>query len=428
MNRDGSDFKVLKQFTSFASVTGKTPLASGLVLSAGILYGTTKLGGTANAGTLYRVKADGTGFAVLKQFAGNYSNGEAALPNGGLVQSGNTLYGMTSTGGAENRGTVFTINEDGSGYALIKSFRELDGGIPTDGGLVLGDGVLYGMLGGPNGKVFRLNTDGSGFQILANASNPRATLLLAGDTLYGTTAGGDIDDGAVFKVKTDGSGYVILRTFIYFTDGGISVAGLALSGNTLYGTATYGGDADKGTIFKVNTDGSGFTVLRHFMGFPADGQNPFAALLVSGDKLYGTTSAGGAFEGGVAFQMNTDGSDFTVLKHYSGTDGHGPTGNLVLSGGVLYGTTARGGELGLGTVFSLTVPGPPSLAITHSGANVILSWPTNANGLNLQFTTNLASPTTWTTMPTPPASANGQFTVTNSISGNKVFYRLTEKF
>src|ERR1700753_4303752 len=40
--------------------------------------------------------------------------------------------------------------------------------------------------------------------------------------------------------------------------------GFILSGNTLYGTAYYGGAAGAGTVFKVNTDGSSFTVLHTF--------------------------------------------------------------------------------------------------------------------------------------------------------------------
>ena len=66
-----------------------------------------------------------------------------------------------------------------------------------------------------------------------------------------------------------------------------------------------------------------------------------------------------------------------------------PRATLLLSVNTLYGTTA-GGAMGFGTIFGLTVPGPPPLAITHSGANAILSWPSSAGGFNLQSATNLA--------------------------------------
>ena len=40
--------------------------------------------------------------------------------------------------------------------------------------------------------------------------------------------------------------------------------GLILSGNTLYGTAYYGGSAGNGTVFALNTNGTGFTTLHTF--------------------------------------------------------------------------------------------------------------------------------------------------------------------
>src|SRR5205814_109594 len=42
---------------------------------------------------------------------------------------------------------------------------------------------------------------------------------------------------------------------------GANPKGLFVSGDTLYGTAWNGGPAANGTVFKVNTDGTGFTNL-----------------------------------------------------------------------------------------------------------------------------------------------------------------------
>jgi len=87
------------------------------------------------------------------------------------------------------------------------------------------------------------------------------------------------------------------------------------------------------------------------------------------------------------------------------------------------GTAAGGGDWGGGTVFSLSLP-PPQLTIIHAGANVILTWPTNATGFTLQTTTNLSSSAVWTSVSPPPILVNGLYTVTNPISGTKRFYRL----
>jgi uncharacterized repeat protein (TIGR03803 family) len=101
---------------------------------------------------------------------------------------------------------------------------------------------------------------------------------------------------------------------------------------------------------------------------------------------------------------------------------------LVLSGNTLYGTASGGGSSGNGTVFSLSLPpiGGPQVTISISGANVVLTWPTNAAGFILQSTTNLVSPPVWTTNSPAPVVVNGQNTVTNLILGAQQFYRLSQ--
>jgi hypothetical protein len=68
----------------------------------------------------------------------------------------------------------------------------------------------------------------------------------------------------------------------------------------------------------------------------------------------------------------------------------------------------------------------PMLQGQVSGNNIILSWPTWAQNFNLQTTTNLADPNSWTTLPDIPAIVNSQYTVTNQISGSQGFYRLIQ--
>jgi hypothetical protein len=73
---------------------------------------------------------------------------------------------------------------------------------------------------------------------------------------------------------------------------------------------------------------------------------------------------------------------------------------------------------------NITINGS-SLTITPIGTSVVLTWPTNATGLTLQSTTNLASPV-WTTNSTLPVLVNGQNTVTNPVLGTQQFYRLSQ--
>jgi uncharacterized repeat protein (TIGR03803 family) len=166
----------------------------------------------------------------------------------------------------------------------------------------------------------------------------------------------------------------------------------------------------------------------------SDGWAPHAGLILSGNILYGTASGGGSSGNGTVFSVNTDGTGFTNLHIFSGIwggsnfDGALPHGGLILSGNTLYGTANVGGTSGNGAIFSISFT--PQLTINPSGANIILSWPMNYGGLDytgyaLQSTTDLASPI-WTTNLPAPVVVNGQNTVTNPISGTQQFFRLSQ--
>ena len=178
-----------------------------------------------------------------------------------------------------------------------------------------------------------------------------------------------------------------------------------------------------GTVFKLNTDGSGFTTLHNFTG-GSDGAFPEGSLILSGSTLYGTTLSRGVSGYGTVFSLNTDGSGFMTLHAFTGgTDGSGPQAKLILSGNTLYGTASRGGLSGNGTVFSISLL--PQLTISATGPNLVLSWPSNFSGFVLQASTNLAS-SAWITNLPPPVLVNGQNTVTDPISGTQQFFRLSE--
>jgi uncharacterized repeat protein (TIGR03803 family) len=198
---------------------------------------------------------------------------------------------------------------------------------------------------------------------------------------------------------------------------------------------------DSGTVFKINTDGTGFTILRSFTTVPfnfpsnSDGALPNGGLALSGNSIYGTTWVGGSSGNGTVFAVQTDGTGFRTLYSFTvlseppidagtNTDGANPDpGRLVLSSNTLYGITAYGGIGGNGTIFSISLP--PQLTISSVSGSAVLTWPTNFTGFTLQSTTKLASPA-WTTNLPAPVVANGQYTVTNPISGTQQFFRLSQ--
>ncbi len=164
-------------------------------------------------------------------------------------------------------------------------------------------------------------------------------------------------------VQTPGQVYNILHSFGSASrDGSAPLTGLVLSGDTLYGTTTGGGTNAGGTIFKIRTDGTGYSVLHSFKYGP----RPDGGMVLIGNALYGTTFTGGAAYSGSVFKINTDGSDFIDLHSFSATvpllwgtnsDGNRPRGELVTDGNTLYGTTQFGGTAGNGTVFRINTDG-----------------------------------------------------------------------
>jgi uncharacterized repeat protein (TIGR03803 family) len=455
-------FTTLHNFTALSHETnsdGASP-QPGLILSGNTLYGTTYDGGSSGNGTVFAVNTNGTGFTNVHTF--DYSDG--ANPHGGLILAGNTLYGTAYNGGSASNGAVFAVNIDGTGFTNLYSFTALnpDNGNNKDGanpgaGLVLSGNTLYGTasLGGSSGDgtVFAVNTNGTGFTNLHNfgysdGSEPAAGLILSGNTVYGTApGGGNSDEGAVFAVNTNGTGFTNVYSFSALIfgdsastngDGATPQGGLILSGDTLYGTAESGGRNGAGTLFAVNTNGTGFTNLFDFTALNPDtvtnseGNEPEGSLVLSGNTLYGTADMGGGSDEGTVFAVNTDGAGFTNLLSFDfNSYGAYPRDGLILSGHTLYGTALLGGTNGNGTVFSLSlgsVSAPPltapQLTLILSGAGIILTWPANAAGYTLQSTTNLASLAVWSAVSPAPYVVDGQNIVINNIAGTQQFFRL----
>lgn len=437
---------------------GANPQAP-LLLCSNVLYGTAVYGGTNGDGTVFQMNTDGSGFAPIYNFS---DTGDGANPLSQLVSSGNFLYGTTADYN-NLAGTVFQISTMDGSFTTLYDFSTSDTGEGSPmAGLTLSGTNLFGttQLGGDNseGSIFELNTNGTIFNTLytfspdsysdvgyltnSDGANPQSQLLLSGNVLYGTACrGGNGGHGTIFSLNTDGTGFTTLHSFdqgdfsfslgsYTNSDGEYPACGLTLSGNTLYGTTSAGGLLGGGTVFKMNLDGTGFTVLHTFgdPNTPNDGFNPTASLVVSGNTIYGTTVSGGSQGAGTVFQINTDGSGYQTLYSGdpSGTDGFSFEAGLILSGNTLFGTATDGGADGQGTVFSLSLSAPQpqaQLSISVSGSNVTLTWPASVTGLTLQSTPCLSS-ANWTPLSLTPTVVNGQNIVTTSITNVSQFYRL----
>jgi uncharacterized repeat protein (TIGR03803 family) len=253
---------------TFSSVGGDgTGPQAGLVQDTqGNLYGTTITGGTDGAGTVFKVDTTGKE-TVLYSFGS--AGGDGTLPDAGLVlDSQGNLYGTTRSGGTAGDGTVFKVDKTGK-ETVLYSFTGMngDGLEPYHSGVVRdAQGNLYGttIYGGSSvfGTVFKVDTTGKETVLSSftggtkDGAYPEAGLVQ--DTqgnLYGTTfEGGASGGGTVFKVDTSGKETVQHNFFTggIIKDGAYPLGGLVLDmqGN-LYGTTTAGGASAGGIVFKL---------------------------------------------------------------------------------------------------------------------------------------------------------------------------------
>jgi uncharacterized repeat protein (TIGR03803 family) len=383
-----ADYKIIHNFAGGAN-DGSGPLLGTLIQSGSTLYGMTTGGGSNNNGVIFKIDAEGTGFEVMHSFVSAATDGQS--PYGTLLLSGSTLFGMAASENTSYGGTLFKISTDKTGFQVLRSFSSSDGMWPY-GSLIQSGTTLYGMntYGGSasgydgNGAIFKINADGTGFSRLktfsgstSDGGKPHGSLIQSGSVLYGTTlSGGSSNYGAIFKMNTNGTGYGLLHSFAGGSNDGKSpyATTLLMSGTTLYGMTQRGGAANNGTIFKMNTDGTGFGLLHSFAGGSNDGYQPMCGTLVqSGSMLYGMTMQGGGSNLGTVFQVNTDGTGFQLLHSFTGADGSNPWGSLYLSGSTLYGMTNGGGSQNQGVIFAITVPEPSSIAMM-SIAGICLLW------------------------------------------------------
>ena len=410
VNSDGTGFTVLHNFSGGAD--GGFPTA-GLILSSNTLYGTTLNGGSTGNGTVFSINTNTSTLTVLHNFTARnqfpYTNSDGGNPHAELILSGNTLYGTASDGGLGNAGTVFAINLANTNFTVLHQFTKpnydpnsvltnSDGATPS-ARLILSGQTLFGTTSyggaGGVGTIFAVNTNGSNFTLLhgfsapdpiyqtnSDGTSPAAGLIISGGTLYGTAyQGGSANAGTVFSVNTNGANFTNLYSFTGNSDGFEPAGDLLLTGNTLVGTTRMGGNPTiaNGTVFAIDIDGKNFTVVHTFTAGNYDPDLP------------------------------------PVGNNLTNSDGAIPLTGLVLSGNILYGTTSAGGTGGNGTLFSLS---PALLTITGiqlAKPNLLIN---GINGLSnstysLLMNTNPASPLNqWMPIATNVLTSNGNFTIT----------------
>jgi uncharacterized repeat protein (TIGR03803 family) len=307
---------------------GFNPRHDAMTLLNGVMYGSTLQGGK-GGGTTFSIDGNGSAYTKLDDLASKTGDQQHSC----FVVINNVLYAMTAAGGSHKGGVIYSVNLDGSQFTVVHNFKSSEGDKPH--GRLTYDGThLYGMTKAGGGKGGSFNAQGQPFG--KKKLKPK---------------------GVMFSIDPDGTNYTVLHTFFGGADDGATTdhGYLVLdSNNVLYGMTTFGGSANNGVIFSINTDGSGFTLLHSFVGGANDGASPLGSLLINGTDLYGTTASGGASNEGTVFHIATDGTSFSILHSFADNpDGRKPIDNVILLNGTLYGMTVFGGAFDQGTIFAI---------------------------------------------------------------------------
>ena len=337
------------------------------------------------------------------------------------VKSQDKIIGFNAYGSIDNGGNGYQINTDGSNYAVNAIFPYSISGNPTD--MVDGnDGYIYAN--GPGngyttgGVIFKVKYDGSNYTILrkftlsTDGSSPRFRPVLGTDGfVYGLNeSGGANNSGTIWRVKRDGTLFSVIYNFPASTGAFQNYLGafVNVDYSGFFGSLTFGldgklyglcGGGSLGThLFRLNTNGSGFSILLHGTGYsnsPIPGSGIASPLTLGSDgNFYGCFTGGGLidFAGGkgVIFKFNPTNNAYTLLHYFTidGLEGKTPYGLAEGSGGFLYGLCynlgiPNGIETDHGTLWKIAKDG--------TGFSVLkqLSADTTGNGTNYKILAGL---------------------------------------
>jgi uncharacterized repeat protein (TIGR03803 family) len=204
-----------------------------------------------------------------------------------------------------------------------------------------------------------------------SSSGPVASLIAdSNGDLFGTTEGGGADNaGTVFAIAKTAGGYASTpATLAAFNSAdGFSIEGglIADSNGDLFGTTSGGGAFDGGTVFEIAKTAIGYAstpiTLASFNGSPITG--PAAGLVADADgDLFGTTKGSGADDDGTVFEIAKTANGYAstpiTLVSFNGVDGSDPMAGLIVdTNGDLFGSTTGvdldGNPIADGTVFEI---------------------------------------------------------------------------
>ncbi len=340
------------------------------------IYGVTSGSPDYPTGAIFKTNPDGTNYKVIYSFAG--SNGE--YPSGKILLLNNRIYGTTSSGGSNGSGVVYSLDlttPESPVYTVLHDFNGSDGSNSNCDLIASSDGsVLYGTTstGGASNKgvVFSLDISNFANPVFTNLHDfsgtdgwfPLGNLVLVDKKLYGTTqVGGTHASGNIFSLDISNPSNIIYTNLYNFnrnTNDGFYPWGMVQYGSKLFGLTNIGGQYTYGTIYSFDTSNNTYTKLHEFSGGYSDGFYPqWGNLAIFGDKFYGTSSENGgnwsSAANGIIFSFDPSNNTFTDIYHISASDASGFPENLYISGQKIYSNSVNGGPNFTGGIYTFNL-------------------------------------------------------------------------
>jgi uncharacterized repeat protein (TIGR03803 family) len=330
------------------------------------LWGTTTHGGANGDGTIFKADASGNNLQPVYSFIDSLG----AVPIGKLLYTTNgDFYGVTAMGGFDDSCVIHKYNPSTGVYTKIYDlFLDKQFGYGAQSGMIqASNGMLYGLCssGGANnyGVIYKIDPANDIYTDIYDFShalggNPMGSLVQATNgLLYGFTYnGGSNDKGVIFSFDPVSNSYTKVQNF-YGPNGRNPSQGslIQATNGILYGMTYIGGAFGKGVIYSYDITADICTKIYDFDG--PNGAYPYGGLIqASNGLLYGMTSEGGVNNFGVMFSYDINSNAETVLLDFNGSNGKSPTRGLTQgSTGKLFGATSYGGSQANGVAFSYDI-------------------------------------------------------------------------
>ncbi|WP_430809534.1 MULTISPECIES: choice-of-anchor tandem repeat GloVer-containing protein [unclassified Carboxylicivirga] len=333
------------------SQVGSNPLTKLTYCSDAKFYGTFDYGGLNNNGTFYSFDPSNNEFTLIHAFEAATTGNR---PVQGLVNVHDKIYGVTSSGGSNNSGTMFEYTISDGTFSIVYSFDNENGRTPYGGLTLHSNGFIYGTTqsGGYNnqGVIFMYNPVNGNYSRIYDFSIqtgifPQGYLLEDEDgVLWGLTTNGGEDNGVLYSYDPTSYTYKVHYDFVGHGSNNMTSELLKASDGLIYGFRSGTGSEDRGVIYSLNPANDNYSVLANFYGKPYGKAPQGGFVQANNGLLYGVVQDGGMYSEGCIYAYNPALNTIDTLFHFVDDDtGMQPVGTLLQAdNGKLYGVTYTG--------------------------------------------------------------------------------------